>query len=121
MKIFHEILKIVPKQEVFLFSREHFILLSNEISFYEIKTADDGKKSYLHNKHVYFSMKNDKDVYVHFPYLMKDEIVNEITCLIVALDLPLDNESVVGKDLYPKAIEIMNSETIDTLKKYGVI
>ena len=119
MKIFHKILKIVPKLEVYLFSREHFILLSNEISFYEIKTADDGSRLYVHNKHVCFSMQNDKDVFAHFPYLRNDEIVNEITCLIVALDL--DELNAVGRGLYPNPTEIMNSETIDTLKKYGVI
>ncbi len=87
MKIFSKRITFIPKSEVFLFTRRNFILLSNNISFYEIIVKTDGSKDYVHNKYVYFSMKNGKDLYVHFPYLREGDPVKEMTALIVALDV----------------------------------
>ena len=168
MKIFSRRVTFIPKQEVFLFTRRSFILLSNNISFYEIVVKTDGTKDYLHNKYVYFSMKNEKDLYVHFPYLREGEPSKEMTCLIVALDvdelksheekeytlmykedtenskkeehdlkeltelnelkepviIPTEantNKKKEKKELYPKPTEMMKPETIEQLKKHGVI
>ena len=162
MKIFSRRITFTPSEEVLLFSRKNFILLSNNISFYEIVVKPDGSKDYVHNKHIYFSMKNEKDVYVHFPYIREGDPVKEMTCLIVAMDVnelksheekeytlmykedpentkkeekikedelkeltsldelkdaPKDKK----KDLYPKPTEMMKPETIEQLKKHGVI
>ena len=164
MKIFSRRITFIPKQEVFLFSRRNFILLSNNITFYEIVIKPDGSKDYVHNKHVYFSMKNEKDVFVHFPYLRAGDPVKEMTCLIVAMDVnelksheekeytlmykedpennkkeektkeeelheltSLDELKVKEdkkdnkKNLYPNPTEMMKPETIEQLKKHGVI
>ena len=165
MKIFSRRVTFIPKQEVFLFTRRSFILLSNHITFYEIVVKPDGTKEYTHNKYVYFSLKNEKDVYVHFPYLREGEPTKEMTCLIVAVDVnelksheekeytlmykedpennkkeektkeeelqeltSLDELKEVPKDkkdnkknLYPNPTEMMKPETIEQLKKHGVI
>ncbi len=175
MKIFSRRITFIPKQEVFLFSRRNFILLSNNITFYEIVIKPDGSKDYVHNKHVYFSMKNEKDVFVHFPYLRAGDPVKEMTCLIVAMDVnelksheekeytlmykedSENNKEIINKleennkkeektkeeelheltsldelkvkedkkdnkkNLYPNPTEMMKPETIEQLKKHGVI
>ena len=175
MKIFSKRITFIPKSEVFLFTRRSFILLSNNISFYEIVVKSDGTKEYNHNKYVYFSMKNAKDLYVHFPYLREGEPTKAMTALIVALDVDElksheekeytlmykedseNNKEIINKlkeknkkedktkeeelqeltsldelkvkerytdnkkNLYPNPTEMMKPETIEQLKKHGVI